>query len=465
MDFSSTENEEDKMLCVPSPGRLKILSTLPIAYIVTICITSISLRKVLENINDRVFVPREYPSTYNIYVKEKQQVPLGNNLLEQVFYRLIDLGINCRLIISIPVSHSPKVSFALEIIMGDKVIAEGIREKGAVILSVDPIGRILNHSVAIPSKVSRALNQVIESVPERHKRDLKASGTIDSLNTEDNTILQSEYQVDRIRQAQRRLRNLNQSEITYLTDRDEKVFFDYDTKQITRLPQTKKEALLHPLYRIDPGSKRTLVHPKGVGWVGHIQSKHQKNRGKSKSQKEKELRLYPVSHIHRLLSLSEITRKHKQLVPDTRPFRKLSPTSRYPNGINLYAPWQIENIPIDQTITQTPNTIIVPREIPSTHIYLLETRHFTYSTLGIGTVPRIGYRYNHITQSRESVVEGLLLSKEEYQKNKRIIIDYIHSQILSSLLAPKSTLLLNIHLFYAKLSEYIRVLENINEDR
>lgn len=393
--FSSTEDAPEAEI-LPQQKKKDINAS------ILICVISFYIERALIGIKPDRFIRVNHASPYNTYIREKEKC--GENKLK-LFLTLRRMGIELRIVYKVPVKSKGSVTVeeSIEIVSGNSVISDSIQNvKECIHISIDSYGRVLNHTVYAPKRISEAL----------------------------------ELEIPR--------------------NTDEKCkFFRYDQKHINTLPTTRKEALTHPCYTIEPDTKRYLLYPKGIGSVGQIKDRTKRHKLKSKVQKEQALRVYPISHIHKLLTYAEILRENKKLVPDAIPFRVLSPNKFYPEGIKVYAPWQIEN-----TI-KNPDVIAIPAQIPHGMVYLTETLFIKYN-VEIGSIPVIGSVYNHVTQRKEPVASGLLLTERELAENRESILISVHKSIINGILIKNRKLIVNIQVLSVQALRYLDILEQLN---
>lgn len=400
--FSGTEESSDK-------EPVQVLRSMRIENCLSICIISFYIRKTLDSIKSSIFQKKDHASPYNTYMREKEKV-IGNKL--DLFVRLRSIGIVAR-IAYIVHSRTLSVYSYVEIVSGSTVVSEkdmDTKHKSdteSAHISVDVYGKVSNHTLYTNKKISFALEAEIDR------------------NTDKNSP-----------------------------------FYEYDARHISRLPITRKEGMLHPLYRIDPEHKRYIVYPKSIGWVGHIkETRTKKHSLKSSTQKEKGLRIFPRSHIIKLLTQNEIVQQNRRTEENALPFRILPSKSPFhPDGLKVYAPWQIHPQPIN------PNIIATPKQIPCDSVYLLETRIVRYS-IEHGTTPVIGRKYDYITQRNNLVTGGVLVSREYFTKNREAIIRDIHRSIIRSILAENRLLIVNIQVLSAQALRYIGIVEILDSDK
>ncbi|KAI5185362.1 hypothetical protein NEHOM01_0777 [Nematocida homosporus] len=405
MEFSSTEDESNALFEVvkgAEPGK-----TQPSYPLLAICTLAYHLRQTKIELAGMKFQRKKHASAYNVYIREKEK--LGGVVAGHlpIFVALVVQGVLARIVYSIQTRPPFRVDTCLEIVMGENVISEGERGRNGIVVSVDSYGEIVNHSLFITEQIASVLNSLF----------------IAGFSSEDT----------------------------------ESPFQKHDLKFATTLPATKKEGLLHPLYRIDSQNRRELVYPKGIGWVGHIKDRSTKPTQKSKAQKSRELRIYPISHIHRLLSLPEIYRKNLRVPPDTLPFRILPPTRKHPNGISLYAPWQIE----PNTNTNPTKHLLTLADIPKDSVYLIETDYITYQGINIGHTPFIGYEYSYQSQQALPIHRGLLLTQQEFTTHHNTIIRQVLRNIIHHEVTTNQALLINMQILTQDALHYLDVLDSL----
>lgn len=408
MNFSETEDSSEESALLESVAESKEPGAL-----LSVCSAVWLVKQARERIRQLPFSEREHPSAYNLYVRERDRLGGKSARCLEVFAALVGLGVKCRLVYSVSVEKAPKVLEALEILMGTKVITEGEKNPAYISLSVAYDRTVVNHSLYVPKRVAAALNL-------NFPHGSASSGA----------------------------------------------FGEHDRQGAAALPQTKREALLHPLYAIETHRRREVIYPRGCGWVGTLKDRSAQPTLKSKRQQARELRIYPISHSHRLLTLGEITARNKVLEPGAVPFRVFkSAAASQPNTlIRLYAPWQMRT-----GAAQLP-TLITPQAIPEDSVYLVETQHLGY-TAGEGVsegggdsrwvVPVIGRAYNPATNRMESVSAGVLLPASEYQARKAQIKTDVLKSILTRSLTANKNLLINLQVFSKKALEYLDILDTL----
>ncbi|KAI5189170.1 hypothetical protein NEMIN01_0336 [Nematocida minor] len=400
--FSSAEDSSTSAEIVLSAKKPDISNCL------AVCVLSFYIKKTLAAISQSTFAPASHASPYNTYMREKGKLSSASKL--DLFLHLRSIGISCRIVYKISAKKKITADESLEIVSGGAVIIESEldgspnrkHDKESIHVSIDVHGTVINHTLYAHKKVAQAL----------------------------------ECEVSR------------STEIS-------SPFYAYDSKHINTLPATRREGLLHPLYRIDPEHRRYVIYPKSIGWVGHIKdAKTKVHTMRSKTQKEVSMRIYPKSHLCKLLTYNEVLRQNKRVENISLPFRVLPGNKKFhPEGLKVYAPWQIQEQPENAQIIAT------PKQIPEDKVYLVETSIIKYNLEG--ATPVIGKRYDHITQKKEPVSSGVLLSKKYFDENREIIKQEMHRSIIGAVTSHNKPLVLNMQVLAVQALRYIHILESL----
>lgn len=391
--------------------------------LLSICTLAFYLKKLLKILSKTLFIEKNHVSAYNTYIREKEKIGGSTASMEVLFVRLIECGIESRIVYSFRKSNPFIPLISIEIIMGGNVIVDGERDRHGVIVSVDCRKNIVNHSLYIPKRISDALNMIFP----------------------------------------------------YCTSQTGK-YLEYDTKITLEYPKTKKEAILHPMYCIDRKRKREVIYPRSFGGVTKIKERGEVSIGSNNTiinintnniaRKDKWINVYPISHLHKLLTPFEAEREGKRVIEGERPYRVILPAGKPSEStkqnikqyIKLYAPWQL------QPLMEKEGNLIVSTSIPDNHIYLIETTYIKYKGLKeIGKVPYIGRRYNTETQRMYAVREGLLLTKKAFEENKHVIKMHILNSIITQIVEKNQELIFNMQLFSKECIEYLDIFESLEK--
>ncbi|KAH9386650.1 uncharacterized protein NEMAJ01_1546 [Nematocida major] len=404
--FSSTEESEPEM----APMERKIRGRdLPAVAVLALCI-----RKTLSPLRETEFQQSSDASPYNTYVREREKYARkgespgsstayfaeGERLA--LFLRLRTMGLHVRIAYKISLKKTPSVEESLEVVTGLSVFSDStFSRKECIHVSIDSFGKILNHTIYSPKKVSEAVSETI------------------SRNTDPACP-----------------------------------FYAYDQKHLEQLPVTLREGLSHPLYRVNPSHPRYIIYPRSIGSVGHIKDRTKRHASKSKAQKEASLRIYPISHLHKLLTLGEVLRMNRNIRPETEPYRIVRGSTPEKPEIKLYAPWQIEEVPASESLLAT------PQDVPDGMVYLMETGVVQYN-LQKGTIPVIGSVYDYITGRRERVSSGVLLTENDLRKEMPEIVKNTHRALIKAITEQNKALILNMQVFTKLALRYIGILESL----
>ncbi|KAI5170855.1 hypothetical protein NEFER03_0314 [Nematocida sp. LUAm3] len=403
MEFSSTEDErvEEKEEREEETEGSELL-------LVAIC--CFYIQKTLKRLGTHIFEEKQHASPYNLYMREKEKVKGNPEESLELFVSLAKKGVLCRIVYSISTGHPFKVETSLEILSGRQVISEKERKIFCIAITIDSKGNFFHHSLYLSKRLFKAFEGIWG----------------------------------------------------YRRDPDE--FLEYDKKLQEQLPLTKKEAVLHPLYTIERQFKRSIIYPKAVGWIGALQRTKDsssktlsaKDALKSSAQLERESRIYPISHLVPLLSISEIYRRNMRVEKGSLPYKVLPATQAHPEGIRLYAPWQLHALP------KREDSILTSSEIPEDSVFLLETECISYRGLeDLGTLPHIGERYNHFIKRSEHIYNGLLIKKSVFREQKDRIKAEIVNNLIENLLSRKKALFLNIRIFSKEVLTYLDMLDSL----
>ncbi|KAI5167012.1 hypothetical protein NEIRO02_1607 [Nematocida sp. AWRm79] len=453
--FSSDEESSTTTVITQTPKKNRNIS-----LCLSVCMISFKIKQTLSLLSKKPFVHVSHPSAFNIYMKEKGKEEYREDTARdslnrlQLFLSLCELGIECRIVYKIRLKDLAYEE-SLDIVSGRAVISDSQDFKSEHInIAVTCYGTVINNTIYGNKKITAALESEIPR------------------NTNENCP-----------------------------------FYKHDCSHLNILPTNRKEGNMHPLYRIEPDNKRYLIYPKTVGAVGMIKDTTKRHIKKSKIQKDNSLKIYPISHLHRLLTYNEILQRNKTLIDDAIPFRiikkdgpkmprkynkYISPGKKQVLPLNIqstssssteilinptldaeldnesariikvYAPWQITNK--KECITNQPQytSVIIPNMIPKDMVYLLETELIKHNIPGIGYIPYIGNIYNYHDKRIEKVYSGLLLTKTEYTSHKTDIVKHMHSSLIRAIIIQKSKLILNIQVISNLCMQYLDVLSNIS---
>ncbi|KAI5149253.1 hypothetical protein NEAUS05_1701 [Nematocida ausubeli] len=419
MEYFSSEEDRSSVDTTPQQKKKNVSTCM------AICILSFALKKALSLISHVEFKPPLHESPFNTYMREKQKEKYENpnrrDKLDRLalFKDLSEAGILCRIVYKISVTDL-FYEESLEILSGKAVITDSLVTKTKFIhVSVDSFGKVINHTVYTTNTINAAISTVIP------RSDAKNNS----------------------------------------------YFHEHDLKTLHALPTNRQEGNTHPFYRIEPESRRYVVYPREIGHVGEIKDKTQRHTNKSKVQKKAALRIYPISHIHKLLTQNELWQRNKTVPSETVPYRIIE-TSGKPKipvinsstegKVLLYAPWQTIDIENAQDPDSKEYRLFTLRDIPQDSIYLQETDSIKYSISGIGSIPYIGKVYNHQEKRMERVYSGILIKREEYLKQKNAIVKDIHRSLLSAILISNRKLLLNMQIITELALKYTQILEEIS---
>ncbi|KAI5189551.1 hypothetical protein NECID01_0574 [Nematocida sp. AWRm77] len=439
MNFSDTESSHEESSLREDQKEKKDAKVL-----LSVCTAVWCIKTALQRARSVSFAEKAHASAYNAYMREREK--LGGKKADtlSVFEALLKIGVRCRIVYSVSVSTEPQVLEALEILVGNNVVTEGDTRASYISLSVSYDGTVTNHSLYLPKSISKALSEVFP-------HGSTAQGC----------------------------------------------FGEHDRKNAETLPRSKKEALLHPLYTIERHRPRELIYPRGCGWVGTVPVRERApprkpgtNTSASTSteggsstdrascvdadtrrpQKKKELRVYPMSHKHRLLTAGEIASLNKSLESNAVPFRvcmakESAALKKRKMPVKLYAPWQIHSNP------PALPALLVPRDIPEGSMYLIETDHVVYLENGAeesastDTAPMIGREYNPSTGRMEPVHAGMLITKDAFHARKKEIKKAVLQNIIRQALASKHAFLLNLQVLSSKALEYLDILDSLHTEQ
>lgn len=387
MEFSSTESEGSE----ERAPQAQIKKEAP-KLLASFCLLAWHVRRTLAALARTPFLEQEHATPYNLYMREKEKT---KDALE-LFCALTALGVRARIVHSVGIEKAPSASLSLEILSGKNVISTAETGTADIVVSIDNRGSALNHSLYVPKSATKALDRVFARAPQ-----------------------------------------------------GEGPFAEHDRRRAEQLPKTKREALLHPLYRMDRKSKREVIYPKGCGWVGSIAE-----RGRARgAQRPAEHKIYPASHVCRLLTQRELTRANRAIEPGTLPFRTLASKGAPERPVKLYAPWQTQPAPRREGV------VVSSADIPEGHVYLVETPHVSYGRTNLGAVPAIGKRYDYATNAAETVRGGVLLPRETYEARKEEIKREIAQNVVRSFAAAKQDFFLNIQLVAKRSLAYLDLLD------
>jgi len=401
MEFSSTESEESwQEDTQSSPGR-KGGHTL-----ILLCALAWRVHRALIRIEKTQFVEQTHASPYNMQVREREK---SADALD-VFCALRSAGVYARLVYSVKTDKDEEVSSAVEVAMGHNVLCDGMVHKKGVVVSIDSDGYVLNHTLYGPRAIAKALNHVLPHIANSTGR---------------------------------------------LSARDRKA--------AQALPETQKEALVHPLYRIESGRKRELIYPKGKGWVGETKEREKGGKPEEAASRARSTarRIYPISHVKKLVTAHEAAQRNMGVIKGERPYRvdRKKSKNREEETVQLYAPWQLEHLPMKQ------GCLVHAREIGPDEVYLVETDNVLFGEVEGGRVPEIGQRYSWETGTVERVSGGLLLRKEAYALHKERIKRAVASGLIRAHAEKHADELLNMQILSKRSQEYADILASIEEGR